>query len=137
MTRRFWNPNFACCEEVKEAQVVIEQWRKVYNTIRPNSCAGISPPRADDLDGGGMIFPSPARSWITPVAAGVQALPMNSLHSAWTPLLAGLKTFHQAGEGKSEAHNGELTLCSDWYKISVRAGPTPDVNSRQGKSTAG
>jgi hypothetical protein len=47
-----------------------------------------------------MIFPSPAGSYLKPAAAGVQALSMNSLRSAWTPVLAGLKRFHYAGQGK-------------------------------------
>jgi hypothetical protein len=63
---------------------------------------GISRAGTGDLDGG-MIFPSPAGSYLKPAAAGVQALSMNSLRSAWTPALAGLKTFHYAGEGKSQA----------------------------------
>jgi hypothetical protein len=62
--------------------------------------ARVSPAGADDLDGRGMIFPSPAGSYLKPAAAGVQALSMNSLRSAWTPVLAGLKRFHYAGQGK-------------------------------------
>jgi putative transposase len=29
---------------LKEAQVVVEQWRKHYNTIRPHSSLGYRPP---------------------------------------------------------------------------------------------
>jgi len=29
---------------LKEAQVVIEQWRKHYNTVRPHSSLGYRPP---------------------------------------------------------------------------------------------
>jgi putative transposase len=29
---------------LKEAQIVIEQWRKHYNTIRPHSSLGYRPP---------------------------------------------------------------------------------------------
>jgi len=75
----------------------------------------------EDLDRGAMTYPSPAEPYLKPAAAGVQALSMNSLRSAWTPVLAGLKRFHYAGEGKSEAYALDLYSLSDWYKISVRS----------------
>jgi hypothetical protein len=62
--------------------------------------AGVSPASTEDLDRGAMTYPSPAEPYLKPAAAGVQALSMNSLRSAWTPVLAGLKRFHYAGEGK-------------------------------------
>jgi len=72
--------------------------------------AGISSTGTGDLDGGGMIFPSPAGFSIRPAAARVQALTMNSLRSAWTPVLAGLKRFHYAGEGKIRSFNRRAIL---------------------------
>jgi hypothetical protein len=60
--------------------------------------------------GGGMIFPSPAGSCLKPAAAGVQALSMNSLRSAWTPVLAGLKPFHYADEGKIRSSADRVIL---------------------------
>src|SRR5437667_8273574 len=71
--------------------------------------AGVSAAGAGDV-GGGMIFPSPAQSFLKPAAAGVQALSMNSLRSAWTPVLAGLKRFQYAGEGKIRSLSSRYTL---------------------------
>ena len=68
------------------------------------SCAG-----AVGLDGG-MIFPSPAGFFIQPATAGFQALTMNSLRSAWTPVLAGLKTIHYTGEGKIRSLHRRVIL---------------------------
>ncbi|MFX8090375.1 integrase core domain-containing protein, partial [Acinetobacter baumannii] len=41
---------------LKEAQVVIEQWRRHYNTRRPHSSLGYHPP-------------APAAHWPTPMTA--------------------------------------------------------------------
>jgi putative transposase len=40
---------------LKEAQIVIEQWRKHYNTVRPHSSLGYRPPAPQTLN----PFPSP------------------------------------------------------------------------------
>jgi transposase InsO family protein len=72
---------------LKEAQVVIEMWRKHYNTIRPHSAwvivhrrrsAGSPPPRS-------TVFLRLRNPRYGRTAYGVQALTMNSLRSAWTP----------------------------------------------------
>jgi putative transposase len=34
---------------LKEAQIVIEQWRKHYNTFRPHSALNYRPPRTADV----------------------------------------------------------------------------------------
>ena len=34
---------------LKEAQVLIEQWRKEYNTIRPHSSLGYKPPAPEAI----------------------------------------------------------------------------------------
>src|SRR5438270_634385 len=67
-----------------------------------------------------MIFPLPARSSIKPAPAGVQALTMNSLRSAWTPVLARLKPPNKQAKENSELYIHQLYSLSDWYKISVR-----------------
>ena len=41
---------------LKEAQIVIEQWRKHYNTIRPHSSLGYKPPAPEAI-----ILPAPLR----------------------------------------------------------------------------
>ncbi len=46
-----------------------------------------------------MTIPSPALTCLWPAAGGVQALSMNSLRSAWTPLLPGLPNPSYSGEG--------------------------------------
>src|SRR5258706_8012838 len=46
---------------------------------------------------------------------------MNSLRSAWTPVLAGSKPTYRQAKEKSEAYTDELYSLSDWYKISVRS----------------
>src|SRR6266478_8388365 len=93
--------------------------------------AGVPGAGARDMDRGGvsgsMIFPSPAGSSLQPAAAGVQALPMNSLRSAWTPVLADSKPTYRQAKEKSEAYTDELYSLSDWYKISVRS-PTASFN---------
>jgi hypothetical protein len=43
----------------------------------------------------------------------VQALPMNSLRSAWTPVLAGFKPPNKQAKEKSEADTDELYSLSD------------------------
>ncbi|HYJ44412.1 MAG TPA: transposase, partial [Xanthobacteraceae bacterium] len=40
---------------LREAQIVIEQWRRHYNTIRPHSSFGYRPPAPE------VIMPAPAR----------------------------------------------------------------------------
>jgi transposase InsO family protein len=35
---------------LKEAQILIEQWRKEYNTIRPHSSLGYKPPAPETID---------------------------------------------------------------------------------------
>ncbi len=35
---------------LKEAQIVVEQWRKHYNTIRPHSAIGYRPPAPQTID---------------------------------------------------------------------------------------
>ena len=67
-----------------------------------------------------MIFPSPAGFSIQPAAAGVQALTMNSLGSAWTPVLAGLRQLIRRRRKNPKPIS--LYSLSDWYKISVRSG---------------
>ena len=51
---------------------------------------------------------------------------MNSLRSAWTPVLAGSQDPHRQAKGDTEARpfglRTELYSLSDWYKISVRPG---------------
>src|SRR5882724_1330725 len=71
--------------------------------------SGVSAAGAGDV-GSGMIFPSPAQSFLKPLRTGVQALSMNSLRSAWTPILAGLKRFHYAGEGKIRSLSRRVIL---------------------------
>jgi len=34
---------------LKEAQVLIEQWRKVYNTVRPHNSLGYKPPAPETI----------------------------------------------------------------------------------------
>jgi putative transposase len=46
---------------LKEAQIVIEQWRKHYNTIRPHSAIGYQPPA-----------PQTINSFLTPLDRVVQ-----------------------------------------------------------------
>ena len=36
-------------EWVKEAQIIIEDWRKHYNTIRPHSALGYRPPAPESI----------------------------------------------------------------------------------------
>ena len=59
-----------------------------------------------------------------PAADGVQALSMNSLGSAWTPVLAGLSDPEMQTKGdfrrsSRPARYSELYSLSDWYKTSV------------------
>jgi hypothetical protein len=74
--------------------------------------AGISRAGTRDLDGGGMIFLRLPNLQIKPAAAGVQALTMNSLRLAWTPVLAGSKpsTTMQAKENPKFTPS-RYTLC--------------------------
>jgi hypothetical protein len=50
---------------------------------------------------------------------------MNSLRSAWTPLLAGPADPHLQAKGETEARSSlscvEIYSLSDWYKIPVRS----------------
>ena len=51
----------------------------------------------------GASPPSPAEFFLPPAAGGVQALPMNSLRSAWTPVLAGRTQTDKQAKGVFEA----------------------------------
>ncbi len=54
-----------------EAQVLIEQWRVHYNTIRPHSSLGYRPPAPEVVVSGGAMLPGkpgPTGSHPPPVA---------------------------------------------------------------------
>jgi len=42
-------PNGEIFYTLKEAQIVIEQWRKHYNTVRPHSALGYRPPAPESI----------------------------------------------------------------------------------------
>lgn len=96
----------------------------------PPQCAGIPAPGAVEL-GGSSLTARKGVSLRLPnllcgrTAAGVQALPMNSLRSAWTPVLAGRGESYRQAKEDTEARPPELRSAlyslSDWYKRSVRS----------------
>ncbi len=64
---------------LKEARVVIEQWRKFYNTERPHSALGYRPPAPASWieaprTGRCGSLPSPAGWFLKPAAVAVKAL---------------------------------------------------------------
>jgi hypothetical protein len=52
---------------LKEAQIVIESWRRHYNTVRPHQSLGYRPPAPEVFAPAIAAWPSP-RLWTAPTA---------------------------------------------------------------------
>jgi len=48
---RFWDErlNGELFYSLREAQIIIEEWRKRYNTVRPHSALGYRPPTPESI----------------------------------------------------------------------------------------
>jgi hypothetical protein len=110
---------------LREAQVIVEMWRTHYNTRRPHCSLGYRPPAP-------LAWVAAYRSAslrlenlpCSRTADGVQALAMNSLRSARTPVLAGAHNPQIQAKADSECRpdrvlRSELYSLSDWHKIPV------------------
>ncbi len=71
-----------------------------------------------------------------PAAHGIQALTMNSLRSAWTPVLAGWTQADKQAKGDfRSALTWSYTLLSSWYKISGWSADSEPASVGLGEAT--